>query len=248
MLTAKSVMLLKSLALLLLLWPLQRKRLELQRIIETRLKDIHKIDTTVANCSNSSSSSSTITTGFWSHAMQTEHGYDDSDDSASKIAELIVGLLYAAHKNPAMGASQSFLFLQQELDHTQKEHCPSFLRRVCLESLRVTAHSIGAVRTVQKDVTVNNNNNTTVHIPEGSYLAFSHIIPNIAPSIWGGSSDETTPAATNTSPAVLFGTIRCVCIKTNILLQPFPTVSTNVPDNELVLQLMVGVVALLLVE
>ncbi|KAG7338144.1 cytochrome P450 [Nitzschia inconspicua] len=293
--TAKSVILPKPLALVLLLWPLQRKRLELQRIIEKRLKDIHKIDTTVTNCSNST----TTTTGFWLHALQTEHGYDDGDDSISKIAELIVGLLFAAHKNPAIGAAQSFLFLQQELDHTQKERCRdeahnllitnnnnndtapttpppppptttttsiSFLRRVCLESLRVTAHSIGAVRTVQKDVivTVNNdnndNNNNTVHIPKGSNLAFSHIIPNIAPSIWGGGSssssssgkDTTTSTATNTtcsSSSSSFNWNHSISLYQDEY--SFTTFSNGIhkcPGQELALQLMMGVVALLLVE
>ena len=33
--------------------------------------------------------------------------------TSSKAAELIVGLLFAAHKNPAIGAVQSFLFIME---------------------------------------------------------------------------------------------------------------------------------------
>jgi cytochrome P450 len=211
--TAKSVILPKPLALVWMLWPLQRKRIQLQGIIQTRLDTILSKKATNNIVHDDDDDDNSI--GFWLQAVL-EQGYDHAS-----IAEFIVGLLFAAHKNPAIAAAQSYLMLQEHLDSNAKQQCiqearafldkgdsnnsfdlqrssssssSSMLYRVCLESLRLTAHSIGAVRTVQQDVTVqtndsnnNNNNQTIYHIPKGSNLAFSHIVPNTCTEMWGNN-------------------------------------------------------------
>jgi hypothetical protein len=82
-----------------------------------------------------------------------------------------------------------------------------------MESLRLTAHSIGAIRSVLEDVTVtipwdengnndggdddgnkdDNNDNKTIlssymTIPKGSTLAFCHIVPNTCQSTWSNEN------------------------------------------------------------
>jgi cytochrome P450 len=68
------------------------------------------------------------------------------------------------------------------------------LRRICLESLRLTAHSIGGVRISKSPLTVsvkaddgNNTKNEEKHynIPKGSTIAFAHIASSLDTSIWG---------------------------------------------------------------
>jgi cytochrome P450 len=63
------------------------------------------------------------------------------------------------------------------------------LRRSCLESLRLTAHSIGGVRTAQQDVTVSVGSKT-YKIPKGSSISLSHIVTHRDTSIWGNDASE----------------------------------------------------------
>merc|ERR1712161_76958 len=101
--------------------------------------------------------------GFWLRdILRKKHPISD-------IAEYIVGLLFAGHKNPAIGAAQSYLLLQEYGSAEVRAQCQKeaallisktipikwsqfksslpTLHRACLESLRLTAHSIGGVRT-----------------------------------------------------------------------------------------------------
>jgi hypothetical protein len=93
-------------------------------------------------------------------------GVEDAVLTAEDAAELVIGLMFAAHKNPAIGAGQTLLFL---LDPANKVHLDKVKRecvggcvdagsvgeaantqyhhldRCITEALRITAHSIGAV-------------------------------------------------------------------------------------------------------
>ncbi|KAL3912331.1 MAG: hypothetical protein SGILL_006925, partial [Bacillariaceae sp.] len=164
--TAKAVVLPRPIALNFFLRPLERRREKLQKVIEKRLNNMQHRQKKSVNGNGCF--------GFWLREVLN----DDKKYSLANISEFIVGLLFAAHKNPAIGAAQSYLFLRESsnennslLETSQKE-ARQFLSRptweqvvsagsnytilqsVCLESLRVTAHSIGAVRTAKQDVTI----------------------------------------------------------------------------------------------
>lgn len=265
--TAKAVLLPKPLALLFLLWPLQRRRIQLQQRIVTRLERMrHRLADNANNDHHTS-------IGFWLHAVWKDH----PEYTTAQIAEFIVGLLFAAHKNPAIGAAQSLLMLHTELTAEEKAQCQQeakqllqssdnntsassssscpLLHRVCLETLRLTAHTIGAVRTAQQDVTVTVNHDgggatTTYTIPKGSTVAFSHIIPNTNASIWGNNGarknddNATTAAATKFSlhhPDALY--------RDEYAFTTFSHGVHKCPGQKLAVEvLMVGSLALLLVE
>lgn len=173
------------------------------------------------------------------------------------VAELIAGLMFAAHKNPgnshtiyytipsyttcspsqhlyfilmscysrdcdcvAIGAAQTVLFLLEHSDPKEsttyitraieesrafmkefkknasdgsskggsvsvldilEASCP-FTRSATQEALRLTGHTIGAIRKVMpaEGWTVNAGNGQTYHIPQGSYVGVSHIVPNLS--------------------------------------------------------------------
>lgn len=164
--------------------------------------------------------------------------------SLEDIADFAVGLLFAAHKNPAIAAAQAVLHVlqhdeallaqsqgallpdvclesasvraaavaalvssalhsgrqeeQQEEPQEQEgggimqalDKC-SLVEKVVVETLRVTAHSIGAVRKVVEArgwrVTVNDDRDGQAGscepprvfiLPQGSYVGVSHIIPH----------------------------------------------------------------------
>jgi hypothetical protein len=174
--TAKSVVLPRWIALPAMLWPLEKRRLKLQTKIEARLHSL-LLDENVKK-------------GFWlEQILETQE--------IPIISELVVGLLFAAHKNPAIGAAQSYLLLQEMGTPEDQDLCtkeahrflqsPDWhtlqscqrLRRVCLETLRLTAHSIGAVRTAQQDIPVANYT-----IPKGASVGFAHIASSWNPELW----------------------------------------------------------------
>jgi hypothetical protein len=165
------------------------------------------------------------------------------------VAELIAGLMFAAHKNPgdhmfppassrfkkailisvylsicgyiAIGAAQTVLFMLENSDpkapgshmnraveesrafmkkfdtgilsegsfkgqvsvlDTLEVSCPA-IRSATQEALRLTGHTIGAIRKVMPEEgwKVDAGNGQTYHIPHGSYVGVSHIVPNITP-------------------------------------------------------------------
>jgi sterol 14-demethylase len=182
--TAKSVVLPRWLALPALLWPLQRRRETLQAKIAVHLKD------------NILKSSNPQPLGFW---LQELHG----SHSPEAIAEYIVGLLFAAHKNPAIAAAQAYLMLLEQGTPDDQETCrkeaqqllqkPEFstlqspdsrLRRLCLETLRLTAHSIGAVRTAQQDMNISTEDGKKYTIPKGASVALAHIASSLNDKLW----------------------------------------------------------------
>ncbi len=92
---------------------------------------------------------------------------------------------------PAIAAAQSILFLleaslkgdssllnraYQESD-SQRE---AYITRVTYETLRLTAHSIGAMRKVvsEEGWSITLEDGRQVKIPSGSYVGVSHIVPH----------------------------------------------------------------------
>ena len=196
--TAKVVVVPRPLALVGMLWPLQRRREKMQLVMQQRLESILQ--------ANEPHQKDDGTIGFWLREVLAQ------DISTADIAEYIVGLLFAGHKNPAIGASQSYLLLRQYGSNEVQKKCQNeaesmvlsgkpikwvefkslfpTLHRACLESLRVTAHTIGGVRTAQKDLTVSvkaegGSKETIYRIPKESSVGFAHITSSLDTSIWG---------------------------------------------------------------
>ncbi|VEU34013.1 unnamed protein product [Pseudo-nitzschia multistriata] len=205
--TAKAAVLPRWFALVALLWPLGRKRETLQRVIEKRLEAVLGMD-------------GDNDAGFWLEAVLAQ-GVPVSD-----VAEFVVGLLFAAHKNPAIGAAQTYLLLREHGSEEVLERCRSeaeallsetdpvpwsglgealpTLRRACLESLRLTAHSIGGIRKAQRDITVTVSaekgdqllrneaaaaaKTITYQISRGTTVGFAHTTSSLDPSIWGADA------------------------------------------------------------
>mmetsp|Transcript_30758 Transcript_30758/g.46643 ORF Transcript_30758/g.46643 Transcript_30758/m.46643 type:complete len:493 (+) Transcript_30758:79-1557(+) len=180
--TAKSVVLPRAAALPLLLWPLKRRRHRLQQRISKRLEYVLKHNGSLEKY------------GFWLADLKDKFHPDE-------IAELIVGLLFAAHKNPAIGTAQSYLMLYEHATSDQKQIIlkeskafisnPSIqessyptLNRLCLEALRLTAHSIGAVRTAQHDFPVETTNKQKYIIPKGATVALTHLSSSLNSEFW----------------------------------------------------------------
>eukprot|EP00980_Cylindrotheca_fusiformis_P009840 scaffold2177_cov115-Cylindrotheca_fusiformis.AAC.5 len=176
--TAKAVVMPRVVALPLFLWPLARRRVALQQKISKRLQE--------------TSSLHHESSGFWLSDVKDKHHLDE-------IAELIVGLLFAAHKNPAIGTAQSYLMLferaskehqslcmeeskhllQNQTYEQVQERCPT-LRRLCFETLRLTAHSIGAVRTARQPFSLGDH----FVIPKGATVALTHISSSLNDEFW----------------------------------------------------------------
>jgi cytochrome P450 len=182
--TAKAAVMPQIIASPLLLSPLKRRRLNLQKVISKRLQTICSIgDDTTASKQHR---------GFWLAEIKDSYHPDE-------IAELIIGLLFAAHKNPAIGTAQSYLMLCELATPEQRKKCadeakailsnPNYeilqkscptLNRLCLESLRLTAHSIGAVRTAKQSFSVGEK----FTIPKGATVALTHISSSLNTKYW----------------------------------------------------------------
>jgi cytochrome P450 len=129
--------------------------------------------------------------------------------------ELSVGLLFAAHKNPAIGAAQAVLFTMQSPAAFQAQVLEaaaaaqlrpallsdpnSLLRLVALETCRVTAHAIGAVRkVVHPDGFTVESGKHRYFVHQGDTLALTHIAVHRSQRLWGddGGGPTTAPACT----------------------------------------------------
>lgn len=225
--TAKAVVLPRWFALPALLWPVRRQREKLQMRIAKRLDEMlsknHNDKNDDDDDDDDKNSSGQV--GFWLAQMYPRYSVTD-------IAEYIVGLLFAAHKNPAIGAAQAYLMLHEHCSETDRQAVVSDartllsysqnssgeeqgededwsskftgLRRLCLETLRLTAHSIGAVRTVQEDFYIrvvaeeegngtgngSSSNARSYRIPKGASIALTHITPSLNPQLWGSEASK----------------------------------------------------------
>jgi cytochrome P450 len=184
--TAKATVLPRWIALPACLWPVMKRRLTLQTKIVAILQHVFQNKESVL--------------GLWLEKAK-------EDQSVEEIAELIVGLLFAAHKNPAIGAAQAFLFLKERATPEDRTECQAEtkrmvgsptantleschrLKRVCLETLRLTAHSIGAVRTARKDFILDQ---TKYVVKRGETIALSHIAQSLDESSWKNATQFDT--------------------------------------------------------
>lgn len=74
---------------------------------------------------------------------------------------------------------ESKMLLRNPTHETVQESC-KMLRRLCLESLRLTAHAIGGLRTAQNDIDIGKGR----VIKQGTTVALTHISTSLDPKIW----------------------------------------------------------------
>jgi hypothetical protein len=123
--------------------------------------------------------------------------------TAVEAAEFVCGLLFAAHKNPAIGSSQALLFLltpgneahlaaavaECRSNHPkiakysadEYSHAAAHVGRCVAEAVRLSAHSIGAVRKVvhPNGFKLELSDGTWYTLPRGAYVGISHILPHM---------------------------------------------------------------------
>lgn len=85
----------------------------------------------------------------------------------------------AAPEHRTLCIEESNRLLQNPTYQQVQESCPTLLR-LCLETLRLTAHSIGAVRTAQQDFPLGNR----FVIPKGATVALTHISSSLNDRFW----------------------------------------------------------------
>lgn len=209
--TAKAAVMPRCLALPLALRPVRRKRAAISARLATA------INAAVENARHHSHDGRDTDGGLgpWIHTMVVKEGRSFSD-----AAELSCGLLFAAHKNPAIGAAQALLYTLAEVPsalfaavkaeaaalHADPsaatlERCAG-LRSICDETLRLCAHAIGAVRTVKApegfELRVDGGGSSgdaaevcsTYHLPAGTTVALAHIPTHRDVSIWGARAEQ----------------------------------------------------------
>ncbi|CAE7419543.1 CYP714C3 [Symbiodinium sp. CCMP2456] len=191
--TAKSAVLPRFLSLPLCLWPmaLSRKRLSrrLRRLMEGSTEGTER--------------------GPWLRAFHSEQ------TSPEDAADFVIGLVFAAHKNPAIGAAQSLCFLRSLDEATQRTALaeakklkaamtpgrePSkgaeeellsatTLRRCVLETMRLTAHTLGALRYARESIEIQTKS-SRLTIPQGATIAIAHNSTHTDTSVWGADASE----------------------------------------------------------
>lgn len=231
--TAKGVTLPRSLALTLLWGPTKRHRERITRrlaeAIRTSdpdhwgvwLRAVMASEATASGAATGTGEAATAT-GPAAPAAQGAQGEPlDADGAAS----LVVGLMFAAHKNPAIAAAQTLLLLFEDHERQSKASSGgslegSWLQRVqaslsgtspsecatqnstldaCVrETLRLTSHSLGAIRKVRaKDgfllrAAVGSAADATAPsfiVPANSFIGVSHILPHLDEEVFPASAD-----------------------------------------------------------
>lgn len=188
--TAKAAILPRFLSVSFILKPVEKQRLILTKQLATMIHTIWNED------SNDM--------GPWLTAFQRDNR------TAPQAAELTMGLMFAAHKNPAIGVSQCFCYLQTKATPKQQETAMveakrlyesysdgespnesyTTLRHCVLETLRLTAHSIGGIRTAQKDIILETTNGDTFSVRKGDVIALAHIATHRDPRVWGSDVQD----------------------------------------------------------
>jgi cytochrome P450 len=189
--TAKAVAMPDWLAKYLVLGPVKRQRAKLSAKLTHALKQCAAATDAVGQ------------QGVWL-AEVTQGG--TKSFSCSDQAELIIGLLFAAHKNPAIGTAQCLAMLLEHpadlalvaaevraADWIQipnraeggKCKCTSRLTASLYEALRLSAHTIGAIRKVEATRGFNMSlKGANVNFPVGTFIAASHILPHLDPAVY----------------------------------------------------------------
>ena len=188
--TAAAAVLPRWLALPLILWPAARRRRRLEKRISAALEG------------------GDGARGPWATA------FGERKLPAAIAAEFSVGLLFAAHKNPAIASFQALLFLHerrlpaalhacvntvdsfQEALVVARDPSASTLReaqqlcRVALEAIRLTAHTVGAVRLATEDCALPGNR----VVKKGETVALSHIAFSRDEALWGPDAAKFSTA------------------------------------------------------
>jgi cytochrome P450 len=197
--TAAAAVLPRWLALPLVLWPAARRRRRLEARIAAALDGDGE-------------------PGPWATA------FSERKLPASIAAEFAVGLLFAAHKNPAIASFQALLFLHERRFPAALHACvntvdsfqealvfardPSAttlresqqLCRVALEAIRLTAHTVGAVRLATEDCVLPGNR----RVKQGETVALSHIAFSRDESLWGPDAAEFSTARAEYASPIAF--------------------------------------------
>ena len=96
------------------------------------------------------------------------------DPDGRVLANVVIGLLFAAHKNAALGAAQTLLFLLTHPEHLARVRAgdQDHLEHCVRETLRLTAHTLGAVRRVVHEPFVLGE----FTLPVGARIGSAHIL------------------------------------------------------------------------
>ncbi len=208
--TAKAAVLPRWLALPLVLWPTARMRAGVRSMLAAA---IARAVASHASHASPASGGPGGGIGPWVRALVVDDGR-----TAADAAELCCGLLFAAHKNPAIGAAQAVLMslggppdaleavraeaaaLRDEPTEARLAQCDA-LRRASLEALRLCAHTIGAVRTVVDragyELTLGADDAgrapPSYLVPCGATIALAHVPTHRDCSIWGAGVERFDP-------------------------------------------------------
>lgn len=192
--TAKAAILPRNISVPLILRPTAAARQSLQRKIKSRV----------------TSASSTNEKGPWMRAFEEESTAITTDDAAA----LVIGLMFAGHKNPSIATGQTLTFLLSEdnnLNQIRKEakdllrydttktpqdleRQTPFLFRAARESLRLSALTIGSIRQARKDtVIIDDMSGRKYRFRKGDTVCLAHQINNTDPQHWGHDAGSYRP-------------------------------------------------------
>jgi sterol 14-demethylase len=181
--TAKAAVLPRYLAIPLVLRPVQAQRLQLQKRIAALLEPMLQ---------------SASAEGPWLNQFR----HLPQQDGAAVAAELVIGLVFAAHKNPSIAAAQSLIYVLQYSENNldlQKEaklvargelpdRTPHLYANV-RETLRLTSLSIGSIRTVMCDrFDATSEDGTIYTFLKGESVCVAHNVMDTDPSRWSDAS------------------------------------------------------------
>ena len=126
--------------------------------------------------------------------------------SAVQIADLACGLLFAAHKNAAIAVAQSVAMLlerptvlrdvvtearahNESAGEPGPTQCP-LLCSVLHETLRLSAHTIGAVRRVRTAwFAFETDDGRRYAVPRGAFVTASHVVPHLLDAAFPSASE-----------------------------------------------------------
>ena len=192
--TAKAAVLPRPVALALALWPCQARRKGMSALLIGAFE-----------AAGYGSAAPSAGLGPWLQSFARD------GMGAPAAAELTIGLLFAAHKNPAIGAAQAVLLALEhggaELDAARADaralhavpDAPTLracaaLRRAALEALRVSAHPLGAVRKVMSPSGfVVRGACGSWAVRRGETIALTHVAVHRDAALWGRAPDEYAP-------------------------------------------------------
>ena len=187
----------------LILKPVERRRKKLQKDIQERIRWAWQQDYGEI--------------GPW--LLKFRQQCDDGSLTLEVASEFVVGLLFAAAKNPAIASAQTLLFLillgtdeHKSKVQTEAEQLAisshsssqpkrdtstmpmSALRQSCYETLRLTSHSIGALRKVKEEVVLGSGTSHAYKLCPRQVVAVSHIVPSLDQRLWGKDADKYIPS------------------------------------------------------